>query len=136
MLGLPFVVSILKVGSYHNTMKMVSGGTGCQVLGLFLNIILLESEEKSSLFHKYHICNLNNSDMANVVESISYIQLNDGQDPHPIDAVTIDGKPASAFQTSDKLVTELSASSTDEQYPSAKCMYDIIGDLETRLSNI
>ena len=74
--------------------------------------------------------------MANEVESISYIQLNDGQDPHPIDAVTIGGKPASTFQTSDKLVTEINASSTDEQYPSAKCMWNIIGNLEARLSNI
>lgn len=34
------------------------------------------------------------------------------------------------------LVTSISSSSTDAQYPSAKCMYDIIGDVETLLAAI
>lgn len=34
------------------------------------------------------------------------------------------------------LVTSISSSSTDAQYPSAKCVYDIIGDIETLLSQI
>ncbi len=34
------------------------------------------------------------------------------------------------------LVTTLSSSSTDSQYPSAKCVYDIIGDVETLLSEV
>lgn len=34
------------------------------------------------------------------------------------------------------LVTSISSSSTDAQYPSAKCMYDIIGDIETLLAAI
>ena len=33
-------------------------------------------------------------------------------------------------------VTSLSSSSTDTQYPSAKCVYDLIGDIETLLYNI
>lgn len=33
-------------------------------------------------------------------------------------------------------VTSLSASSTDTQYPSAKCVYDIIGDIETVLEEL
>lgn len=33
-------------------------------------------------------------------------------------------------------VTSLSSSSTDTQYPSAKCVYDLVGDIETLLSNI
>lgn len=33
-------------------------------------------------------------------------------------------------------VTSLSSSSTDTQYPSAKCVYDLVGDVETLLSNI
>lgn len=37
--------------------------------------------------------------------------------------------------TSNK-VTSISASSTDAQYPSAKCMYDIVGDIETLLAAI
>lgn len=37
--------------------------------------------------------------------------------------------------TSNK-VTSLSAQSTDTEYPSAKCVYDIIGDVETILASI
>ena len=33
-------------------------------------------------------------------------------------------------------VTSLSAQSTDAQYPSAKCVYDAIGDIETLLASI
>lgn len=33
-------------------------------------------------------------------------------------------------------VTSLSSSSTDTQYPSAKCVYDLVGDIETILYNI
>lgn len=35
--------------------------------------------------------------------------------------------------TSNK-VTSISSSSTDTQYPSAKCVYDIVGDIETLLN--
>ena len=34
------------------------------------------------------------------------------------------------------LVTSLSAQSTDAQYPSAKCVYDLIGSVETLLQNV
>ena len=33
-------------------------------------------------------------------------------------------------------VTSLSSSSTDTQYPSAKCVYDLVGDVESLLNNI
>lgn len=33
-------------------------------------------------------------------------------------------------------VTSLSSTSTDDQYPSAKCVYDLVGDIETLLSQI
>lgn len=33
-------------------------------------------------------------------------------------------------------VTTLSSASTDTQYPSAKCVYDIVGDVETLLAAI
>ena len=34
------------------------------------------------------------------------------------------------------IVTTISASSTDAQVPSAKCVYDLIGDVETLLSEV
>ena len=39
-------------------------------------------------------------------------------------------------QTVSNLVTSLSSASTDSQYPSAKCVYDIIGDVESLLASI
>ena len=63
--------------------------------------------------------------MANEPESISYINLGDNID-HPIDAVTIGEKSASDLLNKDGLVTSINASSDDEHYPSAKCVYDII----------
>lgn len=41
-----------------------------------------------------------------------------------------------AMQTTSNLVTSISSSSTDTQYPSAKCVYDIVGDIESLLSTI
>lgn len=43
--------------------------------------------------------------------------------------------PANMEVTTNK-VTSLSASSTDTQYPSAKCVYDLIGDVETILATL
>lgn len=42
----------------------------------------------------------------------------------------------SAKESTSNKVTSLSSSSTDTQYPSAKCVYDLIGDVETLLSSI
>jgi hypothetical protein len=39
-------------------------------------------------------------------------------------------------QDKSNLVTSLSASSTDSQYPSAKCVYDLVGDIESALNTI
>ena len=39
-------------------------------------------------------------------------------------------------QTKTNLVTAISSSSTDAQYPSAKCVYDIVGNIETLLQNV
>ena len=39
-------------------------------------------------------------------------------------------------QSTDNLVTSVSSSSTDAQYPSAKCVYDLVGDIETLLASI
>lgn len=40
------------------------------------------------------------------------------------------------FQTTSNLVTSLSSLSTDTQYPSAKCVYDIVGDIESLLATV
>lgn len=46
------------------------------------------------------------------------------------------GKKASDFEDVSNKVTALSAQSTDTQYPSAKCVYDIIGNVESLLASI
>lgn len=67
------------------------------------------------------------------------VHLTDESDmPASPDAGTLyliddDGSTASYEQTSNK-VTSLSSSSTDTQYPSAKCVYDLVGDIETLLN--
>ena len=40
------------------------------------------------------------------------------------------------MQTTSNLVTSISSSSTDMQYPSAKCVYDIVGNIETLLQGV
>ena len=42
----------------------------------------------------------------------------------------------SGYQTTANLVTSISNTSTDSQYPSAKCVYDIVGDIETLLQAV
>ena len=39
-------------------------------------------------------------------------------------------------EDSSNKVTTLSSSSTDTQYPSAKCVYDIVGDISSALDSI
>lgn len=48
---------------------------------------------------------------------------------------TVATKLNSKEEASNK-VTSLSSTSTDAQYPSAKCVYDIIGDVESLLAAI
>jgi len=53
--------------------------------------------------------------------------------PDPDTLYVIDESSVTFEQTSNK-VTSLSSSSTNTQYPSAKCVYDIVGDIETLLT--
>ena len=41
-----------------------------------------------------------------------------------------------SMQTTGNLVTSVSSSSTDSQYPSAKLLYDTVGNIETLLASI
>ena len=41
---------------------------------------------------------------------------------------------AQGYQTTSNLVTSISSSSTDSQYPSAKCMYNLLGDVEALIN--
>ena len=61
-----------------------------------------------------------------------YCQLNSGGwNNGSGDVISLSG-----YQTTANLVTSISNTSTDTEYPSAKCMYDIIGDIETLLQAV
>ena len=48
----------------------------------------------------------------------------------------IGGADVSGKENVSNKVTSLSSQSTDTQYPSAKCVYDLIGDIESVLDAI
>lgn len=47
-----------------------------------------------------------------------------------------DTSDLTSYQLISNLVTSLSSSSTDTEYPSAKCVYDLIGDINTMLDQM
>lgn len=71
------------------------------------------------------------------IATCKQVHLEDESDmpasPDPDTLYLIDESPGIFEQTSNK-VTTLSSSSTNTQYPSAKCVYDIVGDIETLLA--
>ena len=52
-----------------------------------------------------------------------------------VGSTTYNVKDANAEKSSNK-VTSVSSSSTDTQYPSAKCVYDLVGNVETLLASL
>ena len=50
--------------------------------------------------------------------------------------ITGAGAVTATVQTDANLVTALTSAATDSQYPSAKCVWDIVGDIESALSAI
>lgn len=54
----------------------------------------------------------------------------------PVSSVNGQTGAVTGLQTTANLVTSVSSSSTDSQYPSAKCLYDMVGNIETLLASI
>ena len=54
----------------------------------------------------------------------------------PVTSVNGATGAVTGLQTTSNLVTSLSASSTNSQYPSAKCVYDLVGNIEALLAAI
>ena len=63
------------------------------------------------------------TDLSSVATSGSYNDLSNKPD-------------LSVYQLISNLTTTISSSSTDTQYPSAKCVYDIVGDINSALDTI
>lgn len=79
----------------------------------------------------------------NIPEGVIVDQIYDPTSTNAQSGVAIAGagfltqhQDISGKQDVSNLVTSLSASSTDTQYPSAKCVYDMIGDIEAVLATI
>lgn len=70
----------------------------------------------------------------NTIESISVNTV--AQTPDANKNVDITVPDISGKEDSSNKVTSLSSSSTDTQYPSAKCVWDLVGDIETLLAAI
>lgn len=79
----------------------------------------------TSVNNKTGAVSLTASDVGALASNTSYVSSVNGSSG----AVT-------NIQTTTNLVTSISSSSTDTQYPSAKCVYDLVGDIETLLSAI
>lgn len=73
-----------------------------------------------------------------IIKSIDNISLvGDGNISFKtINGTSITGEGDIPTEVTTNKVTSISSSSTDTQYPSAKCMYDIIGDVESLLSEV
>lgn len=54
----------------------------------------------------------------------------------PVTSVNGQTGAVTGLQTTGNLVTSVSSSSTDSQYPSAKCLYDMVGNIESLLAAI
>lgn len=54
----------------------------------------------------------------------------------PVSSVNGQTGAVTGLQTTSNLVTSVSSSSTDSQYPSAKCLYDLVGNVESLLASI
>lgn len=54
----------------------------------------------------------------------------------PVSSVNGQTGAVTGLQTTSNLVTSVSSASTDTQYPSAKCLYDMVGNIEALLSAI
>lgn len=76
---------------------------------------------KSAFVSKTDVITTSEVTLATVATSGSYNDLSN--------------KPSlSGYQTTANLVTSVSSSSTDSQYPSAKLFYDTCGDIETLIN--
>lgn len=64
----------------------------------------------------------------------------DGKDANiqlkTINNAPITGEGNIAAEVTTNKVTSIDSHSTDTQYPSAKCVYDIVGDIESLLSEV
>lgn len=100
---------------------------------------------KNEFLPKSNVVSANTISTVNIVQSVNNVSPVSGNVTLSIPSDTSDltngagyitSSALSGYQTTSNLVTSVSSSSTDSQYPSAKCVYDIIGNIETLLSQV
>lgn len=63
--------------------------------------------------------------------AVKIITLSDGTDDlYPVTSAEL----VAGVEVTTNKVTSISSGSTDTQYPSAKCVYDLVGDVETLIN--
>ena len=103
--------------------------------------------ETDSIFSASASANITSQDITNWNNKGTYSKPNGGIPKTDLasDVQTSLGKADTALQAHQDItgkedktnkVTSISSSSTDTQYPSAKCVYDIVGNIETLLGGI
>ena len=98
---------------------------------------LFEYELNNSSFTANQWAAINSGITSSDVTSIgTALQPNDNITELTNNAGYITSSALSDYQTTSNLVTSVSSLSTDTQYPSAKCVYDLVGDIETALQTI
>ena len=71
-----------------------------------------------------------------VIISLGGVRIGTGISIDATGTISVNAVDYSQFEKVTNKVTVLSADSTDIQYPSAKCVYDIIGNLEQVLTQL
>lgn len=88
---------------------------------------------------KIKVSELNESTTTNDSDLIMIVQENSDNELENFKQTRADflaGVTPQNMEVTTNKVTSLSSSSTDTQYPSAKCVYDIVGDIETALQTL
>ena len=89
-----------------------------------------KTETNNLLATKQALITNNNKLSASLVSGLSNVATSGSYND-------LSNKPnLSVYQTTANLITSISSSSTDTQYPSAKCVYDLVGNLETILTTL
>ena len=93
-------------------------------------LIYYTGKVKGQLATKQPLINNDNKLSASLVSGLSSVATSGSYND-------LSNKPdLSIYEVTSNKTTTLSSASTDTQYPSAKCVYDIIGNLETILTTL
>lgn len=114
-------------GSYTEALEAYQSGRD-----VILELIVPDSSQFGGRYRRYHLyAALGTQNNLNFQADISGNKISFTLASGDV----ITNESASGYyEITSRKVTSLSSSSTDQQYPSAKCVYDMIGDIESALN--